>query len=974
MTTIHHSPAENTRSVTQHGSPDPLAVTGRTVHDLDRNGFVRDWLAGPAWAAPCTDLDQLLNPDGDPWGPDGRWTLTNGPDVAPLKQRLYRSHPIVTDQTLPDIVEGGPLSWVAPTGGSDAGTWQRTHVGDDGLLDWSQFCYTPEYRHAIAGTLLEVDQAEWRTLEVACTGPVAVWADDILLAVFDDVSYMEPVSHRLRVRLSSGTTRILLATWQVAFRECRHVASLRVHGLPVRVVLPNPHADEYASADAERILDAVGSPRWALSDSIARLTGPPGAALEVSITAPGAHTARITRVRLDGTGAAQVPLTNGQRAGSPPASRPAPAQPGITNSATHSVSDGADPGVVTEAAADGDATASMLTTGETQLRVRIDDPRCPVTRTLHVAVLPPARRTEPLGPDPLAGRLEMLRHVATGTPCTARTLAAAALDPDAPVHVHAEDLAPALAMVNSRSDCADFEAVGLMHLWHRLAERPWDPGLKEQVQHSLLNFKYWIDQPGLDAMCYFTENHQFVWHTAELLVGEAFADQQFANTGWTGAEHAAHARPLALEWMRRKLAGGFSEFDSNAYLAIDSLALVSLVEYGVDPEVAHLAEALLDKTLLTLATNSWRGVHGAAHGRSYTQTLRSSRLEETAPIMWALWGTGALNAAVLPATALATATTYELPQVIRALAIDLPARWEGRQVYRGQYRQTHDLLQRPYGSDLHVWRTPSAMLSSVQDYRPGLPGLQEHIWGATLGPEVQVFATQPAASTHSSSARPNAWAGQRVLPRARQHRDTVLVLHRFPPHDPSPRTHLWFPGALMDEWKQHGPWLAGRVGRGLVAVAADGGFTPATATDTAWQEWCPGGDGRGYVATVADMDEFGVESPSMSLDLFVQSLTEPDFRAHRTGDPQVRWTTRDGRELHLAWDSPFTVDGSPIDLGPDGKPATPPHLDNPACHVEFGAPRLEAHWSGQTLVLDLRNGRRLQPPSDVGARMSRGQG
>ena len=42
-----------------------------------------------------------------------------------------------------------------------------------------------------------------------------------------------------------------LATWQVAFREVRHVASVRVLGLPVRVVIPSPGADEYAAALAE---------------------------------------------------------------------------------------------------------------------------------------------------------------------------------------------------------------------------------------------------------------------------------------------------------------------------------------------------------------------------------------------------------------------------------------------------------------------------------------------------------------------------------------------------------------------------------------------------------------------------------------------------------------------------------------------------------------------------------------------------
>ena len=109
---------------------------------------------------------------------------------------------------------------------------------------------------------------------------------------------------------------------------------------------------------------------------------------------------------------------------------------------------------------------------------------------------------------------------------------------------------------------------------------------------SLLGFKYWIDQPGLDAMCYFTENHQFVWHTAELLVGETVPRRARSGTpAGPGAQHAAHGRELAVTWMRRKLDGGFSEFDSNAYLAIDSLALCSLVEFADDVEVRELAEA-----------------------------------------------------------------------------------------------------------------------------------------------------------------------------------------------------------------------------------------------------------------------------------------------------------------------------------------------------------------------------------------------
>lgn len=876
-------------------------VTDRTVHRLDAAGQVRDWLVSPVWSWPCADLADVLAADGSPWGADGRWVLTNGPDVAPLKARLYARRPIVTDQALPEVVEGGPVSWARPDGRVDEGRWRRLHTAGDGLVDLSQFCHTPQYRQALAAAVLEVDQPEVRVLHVASTGPFVVFAGGLPVLTADGFSYMDPVDHAVPLTLPSGATEILIATWQVAFREVRHVLRMRLEGLPVRVVIPSPGADEYAAATAEQVLESVSLQQWASADGVARLHGPRGAAVAVAVGA-----------------AAPVPL------------RLDPAGVPVDLKA-------ADAGEVPGA----EAIASMLTTGETVLTVRMDDERCPVHRELRVAVLPERRRDSPVA-DPARWRDELLGHVAQTAPSVARLLARHALGMAADATC---ELAPALAMIDSRADCADFEAVGLMHVWHRI------PQLRDQIRPALLGFKYWIDQPGLDAMCYFTENHQFVWHTAELLVGEALPGETFTNTGWTGARHADHGRGLAMQWLRRKLTGGFSEFDSNAYLAIDSLALVALVEFARDVEVRRHAEALLDKILLTLAANSWRGVHGAAHGRSYTPTLRSSRFEETAPIMWLLWGTGALNAAVLPATALATAAHYAVPPLVRAIAHDPPQEWYGRQVYRGTYRFEHDLLTRPYGSDLRVWRTPDAMLASVQDYRSGLPGLQEHVWGATLGSEVQVFATCPAASATGSSARPNAWAGQRVLPRARQHRDAVLVLH------PAGPTHLWFPQCWMDETLARGPWLAGRVGEGYVAVATDGGFAPVEAGDEAYQAWLPvrpDGDGPAFVATV------GRRAVDGDFADFVDALADPVVEAGR-----VLWANRAGDELALTLDGPFTVNGVPVDLDAQGRPERPPHLANPACTAAFGDPLLTAEWSGERLVLDLAEGRRIEPASGV---------
>jgi hypothetical protein len=702
----------------------------------------------------------------------------------------------------------------------------------------------------------------------------------------------------------------------VAFRECRHVVSLRVEGPTVRVVIPSPGADERRSRTAEQVLDTLAVGPWAAVDGTTRIEGPNGVRLAVRV-----DSGPETEVVLDG-GTTVLDL-----------------------SAAVADDDG-----------QAEGAASMLTTGESELTVRIPDPAAPLSRTFRVATLPEAHRETPVGDDPAVWRDEVLRHVTTRPPTTARALARHALDPTS--ELDPADLETALRMIDGRYDCADFEAVGLVTLWHRLPETAWPAGSRERVRESLTGFKYWIDQPGLDAMCYFTENHQIVWHAAELLAGELFADHLFGNAGWTGAEHAEHGVRLLREWMTRKLEGGFSEFDSNAYLAIDTLALVSLVEFAQDGDLRALAEAVLDKVLLTLASNSWRGVHSAPHGRSYTHTLRSGRFEETAPIMWLLWGVGSLNEAVLPATALAMADIYRVPELVRAVAQQPPEEWWGRQVYDGDYRLHHDLLSRPYGSDVRMWRTPDASLSSVQDYRAGLPGLQEHIWGAALGSEVQVFATHPAAASIGSSARPNAWAGQRTLPRAHQDRDSLLVLHRIPDDDPGGGTHLWFPAPLLDEWRQDRSWLAGRVGDGYVAVAAAGGFRPQRTGDEAMQCWWPREGGRSFVATVARRATGG------SFDDFVASLSEPEFGTDPS-EPSVAWTTPDGRTLALAWSGAFTVDGRATGVGVDGRLEGAPHLDNPAVHQAVGADRLVAEWSGQRLVIDYRAGRRTEPPSSL---------
>lgn len=889
---------------------------------LDKNGFIRDWLVTKAWITPALDLSALLQESGDPFGKDGRWVLTNGPDIAPLKAKIFQRRPFESNQVAPQILEGGPVSWKAPgTAQIDSDIWTRIHTGHDGYVDWSHFSYTPEYRHSLMATQLEVDQPEWRKIVIESQGPVQVWLNGELVLSTELFGYMQPLSHTINTLLPSGISTLLISQWQISLREVRHTVRVRVEGLPVRVVIPSKGADEYASEIAERELENIALERWARTTDTVEFRGSPGLKVRVKESKSQGDGIPITFKN----GKAKVKVSDIRKAAK------------IAQKNSQEI--------------DGDVTATMLDTGEIFLELRIDSPNTPVFRTFRTAYVPERVRTSVPKSSPAVWRAEVIDHVADSYASSARALAR--LDKDSKYVVTAEDLKSAISMITSRADCADFEAVGLVHILNKFPEKQWQKGLREEVKSVLLAFKYWIEQPGLDAMCYFTENHQFVWHTAEHLIGDYFSNEKFTNAQLDGAEHSKHGRDMALDWLRLKLEGGFSEYDSNAYLAIDTLALVSLIEFSPDKQIRQYAEALLDKLMFSLASNSWRGVHGAAHGRSYTTTLRSSRFEETAPIMWALWGMGALNLAVLPVTALITSKRYLLPPMIIKVAHSLNKEWHGRQVYRGKYRFTSDLLDRPYASDLHVWRTSDGMLSSVQDYRSGLPGLQEHVWGATLSTEVQVFASYPAAFSHATSVRPNAWAGHLVLPRVRQYENVILAIYALNEKLYPNFTHLWFPTPWMDEFVTKGSWLAGRVGNGYVAVATPGGFSPVKSGDTANQEWIPNSQGALYISVLGD------KKRNKDFKSFVRKLSEPNFDEKALS---ISWKYK--HRFEMSWNSPFHVDGASEQLE-GGLPEMAPRLVNPAVTLESNGTLFDAAFGGESLKIDIIQGKRISPKSQV---------
>ena len=233
-----------------------------------------------------------------------------------------------------------------------------------------------------------------------------------------------------------------------------------------------------------------------------------------------------------------------------------------------------------------------------------------------------------------------------------------------------------LAKMAALEDTRDFDALDLLNVVLGYRDDPaLAPGLVEKVEAALRAFKFWYTEPTppgmLDDSYYWTENHQVLYHTIELLVGQTWPDATLASDGRSGREHHADARERLLRWMDLRARFGFSEWHSNVYYQEDLNGLLTLVEFANDEEIATRAAMLADILLLDIALNSHRDAFGATHGRSYKKDKMTSLDDDTWNGVKLLFDRSDYpfrSIAATDATFLSRARRYRLPEVIRRIA------------------------------------------------------------------------------------------------------------------------------------------------------------------------------------------------------------------------------------------------------------------------------------------------------------------
>ena len=480
---------------------------------------------------------------------------------------------------------------------------------------------------------------------------------------------------------------------------------------------------------------------------------------------------------------------------------------------------------------------------------------------------------------------------------------------------HSRLIEDAIAKVNRREDCSDFYLIGLLGVMHRYLDSAYfTTQLKDTLRDCVINFKYWHDEPGTDAMCYTTENHSILFHTCEILAGQLYPDHVFPNAGQTGGWHREKGERLALDWLHKRGTEGFAEWDSNCTFEEDLVALSHLADLAENDDVRELAAVVMDKLFLTMALNSFKGVFGSTHGRTYAPMVLGGQLEATSGISRLMWGMGVWNDHLRGMVSL-VCSDYELSPLIAAIAVDQPDELWNREQHPGVNKVTY--------------RTPDYMLSSAQDYHPGEKGCQQHIWQATLGPDAVVFVTHPPSMSEEGSHRPNFWSGNSVLPRVAQWKGTLVAIHKLPEDDWMGFTHAYYPAHSFDEYVLRDGWAFARRGEGYLALTAAQGIELVHRGSTAFRELRSHGRENTWVChmgrAIADGAFEAFQEKVLALKVELRGLA-----AHVE--------TLRGEMLSFGWEGPLRVDGQEQPLSGFR------HYDSPYCSADWPASVVEAHY------------------------------
>ena len=435
-----------------------------------------------------------------------------------------------------------------------------------------------------------------------------------------------------------------------------------------------------------------------------------------------------------------------------------------------------------------------------------------------------------------------------------------------------------LEFINKRSDCSDF----YISYFPFMIKHFGNSGLirketLEDMEKCLLSFRYWHDEPGDDAMWFWSENHALMFHVSELIAGEMYPDRIFTNSGMTGKKKQEKAISMLRPWFETLFKEGFTEWNSPPYLPIDVLGFASLYAQTENEEMKENARKALEYIFRLLAITSYEGIFSTTSGRTYLKELMGNYSNCPSFINWIGYGIGNESHAGKGSVPVLMSGYTPDPENLKYHRIE-----EGKAL---SWKSTHGY--KGY-ADVTVYKTSGYLLSAANDFNPGRRGFQEDVIHAVFGAEAHIWITHPGEFALYGQARPSYWAGSGTLPRVNQYKGFASAVWSVSENHPVDFTHAYFPIFAFKKAKTGPVWsLAESTNGGLVAITAANGLCLTEHGPNKERELISQGKKNIWIIRCSDvwkegsLEEFEKKILSSSLsfdtDKLTYSFSDPDY-------------------------------------------------------------------------------------------------
>ncbi len=399
-----------------------------------------------------------------------------------------------------------------------------------------------------------------------------------------------------------------------------------------------------------------------------------------------------------------------------------------------------------------------------------------------------------------------------------------------------------LEFIDTRGDCSDFLVAAIIRL---MLKYDLSKELFDKIKKSLLNFRYWMDEPGNDGMCFWSENHALMFHGSQLILSDMFKDDLFENSGKYGKEVYPIALKRCEEWLCDIETEDFEEFNSATYVPVTVAALLNLVDFAPH-ELSLRATKLLDKIFFMLCKHVFDEVVITPQGRVYRDVIAPFK-QSVQSILYLIDSSVPLPKSPVPFVSMFATTKYEFPENIREiLEKDYDVSYVTGRTQVNLCKNKNYILtsvnspanvpvktwQNVYGNknirhDSYLFtKSMNECFHGTSHFRPGVLGYQQHLWTAALSKECTVFVNHPGTDVDGGGMRPGYWYGNGVTPAIKQEKNVLGAIYLIPKNNPISFTHVFWPSVHFDKTLHEDGYLVGKSANGYIGIWCSEPLTP----------------------------------------------------------------------------------------------------------------------------------------------------